>query len=199
MLALVEGQTERGIVKQAIAPYLGERGVYLRAQIIGKPGHKGGVPADFGVVLKELTALAKQWPTRALTTLFDYAGMPRGWPGVERAAGLTHEEIPRCIEGAMRTEVLRNLGDLLRPDRFIPYVQMHEIEALLFAGPEIMQMPSIKRTWRMAFGGLLSSAAAANGSTQVRKPGPRSESQLRIPAIGKGIATSRMPLELCRG
>jgi hypothetical protein len=53
VLTVVEGFTERTIVQQSFAPYLGSRGLSLHAKVIGKPGHKGGV-RSFETVGKEI-------------------------------------------------------------------------------------------------------------------------------------------------
>lgn len=38
----------------------------------------------------------------------------------------------------MLQDIRATLGDNLRPERFIPYIQMHEFEGLLFSEPEVM-------------------------------------------------------------
>ena len=72
VLTVVEGFTERAIVEQTLAPYLGARGLSLHAKVIGKPGHKGGV-RSFEAVRKEILALLKQERTlqcRLITSLW---------------------------------------------------------------------------------------------------------------------------------
>jgi len=135
VLALVEGPTEREFVRNVLAPHLGRRGVYLYPRVVGKPGHKGGV-RSFDAVLRELIALARQEPLSVCTTMFDYSGMPPDWPGVADARGRSFREIPEIVEGAIAERLVSALGDSADPRRFIPYVQMHEFEALLFADPQ---------------------------------------------------------------
>jgi hypothetical protein len=71
VLTVVEGFTERTIVEQTFASYLGSRGVSLHAKVIGKPGHKGGV-RNFDAVRKEILALLKQERASHVGTFFDY-------------------------------------------------------------------------------------------------------------------------------
>ena len=75
---------------------------------------------------------------RHVTTMFDYYGMPRDWPGRKDAGDKPHGERASAIEEGMRTNLEEAMGKRGRHDAFIPYVQMHEFEALLFAKPEVL-------------------------------------------------------------
>jgi len=143
---LVEGQTERSIVDRVFAPALGSKGVYLYPRVVGKPGHKGG--NKFAVVLREVKALLRQEPSSVVTTLFDYYGLPTNWPGREETKGKAPEEISGILESSIASAVAKEIGDDFNPDRFIPYVQLHEIESLLFSGPKemakVFQLPALE-------------------------------------------------------
>lgn len=133
VLVLVEGPTERAIVDRVFAPELGNRGVYLYPRVVGKPGHKGG--NRFATVRRELKALLCQEPGSTVTMLFDYYGLRDDWPGLGNAKGKRPQEIPAIIEPAIAAAVVEEMGTGFNQDRFIPYVQLHEVESLLFAGP----------------------------------------------------------------
>lgn len=137
VLTVVEGFTERAIVEQTFAPYLAARGLSLHAKVIGKPGHKGGVRSS-EAVRKEILALLRQEPRSHVSTFFDYYGLPEGWPGVREAKGKKAREIAGIVEAAMRGEVQLKMEGSGDPNRFLPYVQMHEVEALLFSDPKVM-------------------------------------------------------------
>jgi hypothetical protein len=134
VLTVVEGFTERTIVEQTFAPYFGVRNLSLHAKVVGKPGHKGGI-RSFASVQKEILALLRQEPLSHVSTFFDYYGLPDDWPGIQQAKGKKAREIAAIVEAAMRAELesKMNVGD-----RFVPYVQMHETEALLFSDTKIM-------------------------------------------------------------
>lgn len=134
VLTVVEGFTERIVLEKTFAPYLGARGLSLHAKVVGKPGHKGGI-RSFAAVLKEILALLKQEPASYVSTFFDYYGLPDDWPGVQQAQGKKAREIARIVESAMRDKV-QSMTDAVA--RFVPYVQMHELEALLFSDPKTM-------------------------------------------------------------
>ena len=140
VLVLVEGPTERAVVQKVFAPYLGARGIDIHARVVGRPGHKGGVRRSFQPVIRELTALLKQEPGSIVTTFFDYYAMPPEWPGVRDANGLSPTRIPQVIEPALHGVITSEFGNSYNPVRFIPYVQMHELEALLFSDPAVMAL-----------------------------------------------------------
>jgi hypothetical protein len=137
VLTVVEGFTERTVVDQTFAPYLGAHGLSLHAKVIGKPGHKGGV-RNFGAVRKEILALLRQERNSHVSTFFDYYGLPDNWPGVQRAKGKEAREIATIVEMAMSNDVESKMDPSEDPGRFVPYVQMHEVEALLFSDPKVM-------------------------------------------------------------
>lgn len=60
--------------------------------------------------------------------------MGHDWPGREAASSAPLAQKPLTVEAALREDVGREVdGDAAV--RFLPYVQMHEFEALLFARP----------------------------------------------------------------
>jgi len=133
VIAVVEGQTEQDFVRDILAPWLGTHGVYISARLVGKPGHKGGV-GEYERARQDIMLLLRQEQETVVTTLFDYYGMPDSWPGKLQAktATTTKAEI---VEQAMRENIAVILGPSLEIKRFLPYVQMHEFEALLFSKP----------------------------------------------------------------
>lgn len=136
VLMLVEGPTERAIVDHVLAPTMGVKGIYLFPRVVGKPGHKGG--NKFATVRRELKALIRQEPDSAVTTLFDYYGLADDWPGVNAAKRKSVHDVPNIIESAVLEAMKNDIGHDFNPEKFIPYIQLHEIESLLFAGPEEM-------------------------------------------------------------
>jgi hypothetical protein len=136
VLALVEGQTEQAFVKQVLAPELGARGVYLTAALIGRPGRKGGI-RPYEIVRGDILKLLKQDRRQFCTTMFDYYGLPPAWPGKGDGRG-SPSALAESIERAMRDDIVSAMGEGFVPTHFIPYVQMHEYEALLFSDPGML-------------------------------------------------------------
>ncbi|MDE2762563.1 MAG: DUF4276 family protein [Gemmatimonadota bacterium] len=137
VLAVVEGPTEERFVKGLLAEPLGRRGVFITARRPGHPGRQGGVP-PWRNLQRELVGLLKEDANRHVTTMFDYYGMPVSWPGREEARNSSHAEKAELVEQAMLHRIGEALGGDPRTLRFIPYVQMHEFEALLFSKPQLL-------------------------------------------------------------
>lgn len=143
VLAVVEGQTEFSVLNSTMAPHLGAYGVFLNPKVVGKPGYKGGVWRSFESVSREIVNLFKQEPRAIVTTFFDFYAMPEDWPGVERAKqaktqGMSTTQVANIVEEAWQAAIAAQTAELALPARFIPYVQMHELETLLFASPKDM-------------------------------------------------------------
>jgi hypothetical protein len=134
VVAIVEGQTERTFVRDVLAPWLGWKGVMLTARLIGKPGHKGGI-GEFARAKNEIANLLKQEAGTVITTMFDFYGMPTSWPGRAKASKAKHENKAKTVEEAIKEALQEDLGSQYDERRLIPYVQMHEYEALLFSQP----------------------------------------------------------------
>jgi hypothetical protein len=69
-------------------------------------------------------------PDIFFTTLIDLYGLTKDFPGRDRYARNPRDPVPyvQALEGAF--------GDDIADRRFIPYLQLHEYETLLFAEPE---------------------------------------------------------------
>ena len=136
----VEGKTEEEFVKWLLAPYLGERGfVSVDARIMGgarQRRQRGGV-TSWTSFRNELVLQLQSDRDLLHTSMVDFYGMPadgnRAWPGRMEAA-----RMPQDRKGQHVAEQM--LADLrtARPgeDRFVPFVTMHEFEALLFSDCE---------------------------------------------------------------
>jgi hypothetical protein len=67
--------------------------------------------------------------------MLDLYGLGQGFPGGPFPANLQSRERVRRLEEAMREDICNQIPDF-RPDvRFLPYLQLHEYEALLFSDP----------------------------------------------------------------
>ena len=137
VIALVEGPTEEKFVRELLARELAAAGVWIVATTCGHPRRQAGVPA-WSKAEREIVGLLKQDASHYVTTMFDYYGMPRDWPGRKEAAERPHGEKAELVEQRMCDSIVASskVGSL--GARFIPYVQMHEFEALLFAEPQTL-------------------------------------------------------------
>jgi hypothetical protein len=135
---VVEGQAEQTFVREVLAPEMGHKGIYLHPALIGKPGHKGG-DIRFERAKADIGNFLMQRPNTHITTMFDYYRLEASWPGNVKTPGRQ-----TAIEKAMRVETATSAKiKELFPDhnvdgRFIPYIEMHEFEALLFSDASIL-------------------------------------------------------------
>ena len=140
ILVHVEGQTEESFVNTILAPHLYRVG-YTRvsARLLGNArqrSRRGGIRPWDSVRNDILSHLTADQATLA-TTMVDYYGLPDTWPG-RKQAGLKKALRARAaaIEKAVLEDISESLGDGFDPQRFVPYVVMHEFEGLLFSDPE---------------------------------------------------------------
>ncbi|HLB74954.1 MAG TPA: DUF4276 family protein [Sedimentisphaerales bacterium] len=134
---IVEGQTEELFVNKVMANHLMSRQIYLYPWVVGKPGSKGGVP-KWTKAKRDILITLKQDRECICTIMFDYYGMPSCWPGRREATGKLPTRASQIVQEAIATDIQQELGTSFNAGRFLPYVQMHEFEALLFSGPEIL-------------------------------------------------------------
>jgi hypothetical protein len=133
----VEGQTEKMFVQSILSPHFAQHETYLFPRQLGKPKHKRGI-CDYALARRDILAMLKQEPASFCTTMFDYYGMPDSWPNRAMARQRPFGEKPSTIEDAVLADIAAELGAAFDPGRLIPYVQMHEFEALLFSDTKVL-------------------------------------------------------------
>ena len=125
---VVEGATEQLFVERVLAPYCATHGVYLHPTQVPKKGEKGGDVRCVGNFLKQ------RKDTR-VGTFFDYYGL-REWPSlddVRSARGLSTADIAKRLNASALSELSREFPEFDVANRFVPFMAVHEFEALLFS------------------------------------------------------------------
>jgi hypothetical protein len=131
----VEGPTEQGFAAAVLVGHLSALGVYLaRAQLVAhaKPKgteHRGGLrryPAFRDDVLRRLKA--DRGRDVFLSTMIDLYALPADFPGTDSFKA--EPDAYRRVEGMERA-----LAQDINDPRFLPYIQLHEFEAVLLADP----------------------------------------------------------------
>lgn len=134
---IVEGKTERSFVLGPMAELFWSHQIDLTPILLGTSGHKGGNTQFDRVQLNVLTIL-KSDKGAYCTTMFDYYGLGKGFPDSDVGASRSPRERVARIERAWKQSTCSAIPDL-RPDiRFIPYLALHEFEALLFTDPSLL-------------------------------------------------------------
>jgi hypothetical protein len=134
----VEGRTEQAFAMNVLAPHLAFHGVYLSkprcTALCKKKGitHRGGLDTYLAFENDIIRWLKQDSGVDILfSTMIDLYALPNDFPGFEEAT-----QIQDFIK---RVEYLENALQLKIGDkRFIPYIQLHEYEALLLTDPEAL-------------------------------------------------------------
>ena len=132
VVAIVEGATEQTFVRDHLAAYLGIRGVNIYARLPGRVERRGGVRA-WESVCGDILRTLREWRGCVCTTMFDFYAMPSNWPGRTAAADMPLDQKGNHVEQAILDDLAAHAGEDFRRELFIPYVQVHEFEAILFA------------------------------------------------------------------
>ncbi len=144
---LVEGQTEETFINDILSPHLCQMRVYPHAFLIRK---KGGSFA-YQRARKEILNSLKQDNVLVCTTMVDFYGMPNDWPGrIESQSCMNYQDKAQTVEQALSEDIVAQMGDSWNPAQFIPYVQMHEFEALLFSDISVLAADNLRISMQLA-------------------------------------------------
>ncbi len=137
LIVHVEGPTEETFVNEVLGELPYQRGfTEVSARIIGKSrarSRRGGIVA-WGIVRQGILNHLRQDQGWYVSTMVDYYAMPNDWPGraVSPAPQVASDKAV-MIEDALLQDVCNEMGTDFNADRFVPYVMMHEFEAMLFS------------------------------------------------------------------
>lgn len=137
LLVHVEGQTEESFVNEVLRDHLVSKGYYsVEARIVGNARlreRRGGI-RPWPSVKKDIVNHLREDQDCVATTMIDYYGLPEAWPGRTRSKSLRGtEEKAFSVQDAVRDDVVSEMGNRFDSGRFLPFVVMHEFEALLFS------------------------------------------------------------------
>lgn len=127
----VEGQTEETFVREVLSGPLYERGIlaitHLAAVNRARPPARGGW-RSYDAVKKDISINMKRCSGNdfRFTTMLDLYRIPADFPGHSEGAGIT---APHDRAEILEQRFQEDIGDW----RFVPYIQLHEYEALLFS------------------------------------------------------------------
>lgn len=141
---VVEGSTEQTFVRDVLAPAMSRQGVYLYPARIGGSSHKGG-NIRFDRARIDIRNFLRQRHDTYVSTMFDYFRIDADWPGraevcrrVKSGMALRAGEKAMILEAATQKAIGEACPDSDAEKRFVPYIEMHEFEALLFSDVRIL-------------------------------------------------------------
>lgn len=132
---LCEGQTEQGFVEEVLKPYLLLGGITavksIMVQTNKKLNARGGLVcyhhAQTDLQILMASNRDTEYQRHIFTTMFDLYALPNDFPNYDACA--------RISDRYMRVRSLENAFSLdINSNRFIPYIQLHEFESIVFCG-----------------------------------------------------------------
>lgn len=191
-----EGQTEESFVNNILKQHLANYGVYADVRCVQTGRKKGrdfkGGMTNYAKAKNDIVRWLKEESGNtdvAFTTMFDYYALPEDFPGFAEAS-LMHDPY------AAITKIEKELSNDIADRRFIPYIQLHEYEALLFVDPQKFEIEYFEHPEGIS---KLQSIADNYGNPELINKGPDTAPSKRIisvfpdyennkPAIGSMIA-----------
>ena len=126
---VVEGQTEQSFVNEVLAPYLRNKGVGLITPILIRTSKTGrGGLVNYHHLYNTIKGLLSNPHDGniVVSSFVDFFRIPKNMPG--------YVEAMRSGDDLRKVDNLQQaLDDSIADRRFIPYIQLHEFEALLFS------------------------------------------------------------------
>ncbi len=132
IIIICEGQTEKDFCKKVLAPYLCQYEIEIQTPLIKDSA--GGI-VKWDSLKKQVETHLKESSSVIVSTLIDYYGLYQKYNFPKWKEGINIYEINSrmlFLEEAMKEDILESLQH-----RFIPYLQLHEFEALLFIDLQI--------------------------------------------------------------
>jgi len=131
-----EGSTEQTFADNMLKPHLAQRGVFMHKPVLiahaKKKGkvHRGGGRKYLPMKNDILRFLTQEKDADVFfTTMIDLYSIHPEFPGLSESEKLRH--VPEKRVEFLEEHFAKDIGD----PRFIPYIQLHEYEAYLFADP----------------------------------------------------------------
>lgn len=147
LYVLCEGETEGLFVKQVLKPYLKDKGIIVKYHLLvnsQKKGTSGGIHS-YQQVRRDLLLTVRQAKAGEsekifFTTMIDFYALPGSFP--------RWQEIMAMEDRYKRvSEMEKAFAADVQIEDFIPYIQLHEFEALVFCGLEhlLIDYPNCQR------------------------------------------------------
>jgi len=143
---ICEGQTEETFVSTVLAPRFYDLNLSLIGQTVATSvGHKGGA-LNYARIKRDIERTLKQQDQPYVTTLVDLYQLATDFPDFNKASSLSLPEKLQCLTSAWHQDIIESTG--CQPEQFLPYIQAHEFEALLFS--DVSAITAVDSHWENA-------------------------------------------------
>lgn len=135
----VEGFSEEKFITDILRQHLLNFGIYAEARkaLTNRKQRKRGGIVSYEKFKADVVRWCKESPQAWNTTFIDLYGLDTDFPGYFSTKGLNPYGRVAEMEHLMAADILNSAGTKFY--RFIPYIQLHEYEALLFADTSILE------------------------------------------------------------
>lgn len=187
VVIVCEGQTEEAFISRVLFPAFADAGLHLQGITVEtSPGHKGGA-LSYARLRPALRNALANGRVVAVTTLIDLYRLAPDFPS--HGTAMAQAAVPtrlQMLEAALQADVVQHCG--CDPARFIPHIQPHEFEALLFS--DVASLAAVESGWAAAVPSLVQARAGAATPEDINdghetKPSARLEGLLRNPSYRK--------------
>ena len=199
-VVICEGQTEEAFISQVLAPAFYAQGLQLQGITVStSSGRKGGA-LSYGRLRPAVRNALASATVVAVSTLVDLYKLDTDFPGHAEAMARPHLAARlQALEAAFHADIVTYSG--CAPTRFIPHIQPHEFEALLFS--DVGALTGMETGWAPALQALSAVRAAVATPEDINqghatKPSAQLETLLQSPGYRKlrhgPIAAERLGL-----
>lgn len=142
---IAEGQSEMHFAQGPLNKYLGGNPYIISYALLTsrdkhtKRPHRGGIP-NYQKAKNDIIIALKEKSKPYVSTMFDFFQLPSDFPGYQKSLQCSdHLESVHILESSMQADIAKSLPNQDVDHRFIPYIQLHEFEALLFTDIQILK------------------------------------------------------------
>jgi hypothetical protein len=144
VLILAEGPTEEAFIKHVLAAAL--PGLWLvptvvKTKVTGPRPMQGG-SVGYNEFKRQVNLLLNDSSASLVTTMLDFQGLSSDFPGRAQPVGAVPRARVASVQAAMKADV--------QDTRYLPFLALHEFEALLFAKPDeiaaVLRKPALAKT-----------------------------------------------------
>ncbi len=150
LVIIAEGETEESFVNNILCPYFCSKGLYNTIQCF-KTKHSHGGISKYSYIKKDILNTIYEKDV-VVSMMIDFYRLPSDFPGFnDLKATQTHQEQANLLETRIKKDLEDSQNQLFH--NFIPYIQLHEFEALVFAS--ISGIDSLFERSEMDYNGLM--------------------------------------------
>src|SRR5690554_4804226 len=138
---ICEGQTEEEFVNKILRPYFSDYQIYdVRPILMSTSKNQKGGDIKFDRLKSNIDKLLLREKDVLITTFIDFFRLKNDFPKFEEAQKYQNNN-------EKTTFLEQSLAEAINSNRFIPYIQLHEFEGLLFAAKDGFEfLPDLKQT-----------------------------------------------------